>query len=311
MLTGPTREQEITSAMELSLESPELRLMDERLRTLGIGDTQAPGVLDPVRAAGRDPGITALKKRLSLGDDDVTLERWLLLQSMKRNLTRVPSLPVPDAVKQLLWDEFAFMSAPDAGSLRHFRYHAPRFATMARQVLLRRFPAGLFNFEESGVSRRWLLRMPWRDLMSVLRMTATAFGGFDSMLVPHLNARRKSPWLTETAANRSYYLMAETLETQPHLRGIAGSSWFRSPTIVEVAPHLAWVNRVFLENGGFITTVGPADENSGVFFKCPRRRAMYEAGTFRPLLGLALWPRDAVLAWKRAHPEFAPRPRFV
>ena len=311
MLTGLTREQEISSAIELSLESPELGVIDDRLRALGIGGAQAPGLLEGVREAGRDPGITALKKRLALGDDDVTLERWLLLQSMKRNLTRVPSLAVPDAVKELIWEEFAFMTTPDAGSLRHFRYHAPRFAAVAGQVLLRRLPAGLFSFEESGVPRRWFLRMPPRDLMPVLRMIATAFGGFDSMLVPHLNARRKSPWLTETAANRSYYLMAQTLEAQPHLRGIAGSSWFRAPAIVEVAPHLAWVNRVFRENGGFITTIGPADENSGVFFNCPQRRAMYDAGTFRPLVGLALWPRDAVLAWKRAHPEFAPRPRLV
>jgi hypothetical protein len=299
------RIDQLVDTIQAALDDGAFRQLEARLSGLGIDDDDAGSLLESVHVAGRDRRLAALKTQLSLGDEDVTLERWLLLQAMRTRAPRVAALPVPDTVKELLLDEFAFMTQPDEHSLRHFRFHRPRFPAMAKQALLRRFPAGLFHWEESGVPRRWLLRIPWRDLPRALRTIGAEMGGFRPLLVPHLNARRRSPWLTETAANRSYYLMAEALDGQPHLRGVAGASWFRAPGIVEVAPHLAWVNKVFVENGGFVTTIGPADENSGVFANSPQRRALYEAGTFRPLIGLALWPRDAMLAWKHAHPEFA------
>jgi hypothetical protein len=296
----------LVDTIQTALHDESFRQLEARLSALGVKDTDAATLLENVHVAGRDPRLAALKAQLSFGDDDVTLERWLLLQAMRTRAPRVAALNVSDTVKNLLLDEFAFMIDPDEPSLRHFRFHRPRFPAMAKQALLRRFPAGLFHWEESGVPRRWLLRIPWRDLPGALRTIGSELGGFRPLLVPHLNARRRSPWLTETAAHRSYYLMAEALAAQPHLRGVAGASWFRAPGIVEVAPHLAWVNKVFVENGGFVTTIGPADENSGVFANSPQRRALYEAGKFRPLIGLALWPRDAMLAWKQAHPEFAP-----
>jgi hypothetical protein len=297
---------ELTQGIDMELERPELRDLGARLHSAGVNGCDAATLLGEVHSAGRAVRIGALKAQLSLPPRDTAVERWLLLHAMKASMPRLSVLPVPGTVKQLLLEEFAYMIRPDEGSLHYFQAHRPRFAAMAKQALLRRFPAGLFQWEESGIPRRWLLRIPWRDLPRAARMMAGELGGLSPLLVPHLNARRKSPWLTETAANRSYFLMAEALETQPHVRGIAGASWFRAPGIVEIAPHLAWVNRVFLENGGFVTTVGPADASSGVFANNPQRRALYDEGRFKPMLGLALWPRDAVLTWKRAHPEFAP-----
>ena len=277
-----------------------------RLAAAGVHPRDAAGLLDDVVLVGRQPRIAALKERLGLAAADVTLERWLLLQAILQHAPRVEAQPVPDTVKRLLCDEWEYIATPDPDLLRHFRQDHPRFVAMAKTALLRRFPAGLFQWEVGGLERRWLLRMPWRDLPRVVR-TIAVMQGVDRMLMPHLNARRKSPWLTETAANRSYYLMAQTLERRPELRGICAASWFRSPQIVEVAPHLAWVNRVFLDNGGVVTTVGPADANSGVFANNPQRKALYEAGKFTPLIGLNIWPRDAAIAWMRKHPEFAPK----
>jgi hypothetical protein len=300
------RVSELKESIEGELDRPDFHALGERLRGVGVGPADAANLLAAVKAAGRDPHIAALKGRLGRTDDDVAIERWLLLHVMKDAVRALAQRPLPPAVRTLLLDEFAFMTRPDAAALPWFRFHRARFAGMAKLALLRRFPAGLFHWEESGIPRRWLLRIPWRDLPRAARVIARDVGGFGPLVVPHLNPRRKSPWLTETAANRSYYLMAEAIELQPELRGISGASWFRAPRIVDVAPHLAWVNTVFLENGGFVTTVGPADEHSGVFANSPQRRALYDQGTFTPLVGLAIWPRDAVLEWKRAHPEFAP-----
>jgi hypothetical protein len=266
----------------------------------------AAALLADVYVAGAQPRLAALRQRLGVAPTDVGVERSLLLHAMRDCASRIPGLAVADTVKHLLCTEWEYIATPDDDSSRHFRQDHPRFAAMAKLATLRRMPAGLFHWEVGGIERRGLLRMPWRDLPRVLRAVA-AMGGFDRMLTPHLNARRTSPWLTETAANRSYYLMAQALEVAPHLRGICANSWFRAPQIVEVAPHLSWVNRVFLENGGVVTTIGPAGEDSGVFANSPQRRAMYRAGTFTPLVGLNIWPREAAIAWMRAHPEYAPR----
>ena len=288
------------------LAEPAFQQAGERLAAVGVQPRDAVALLDDVILVGPQPRLIALKERAAWSPSDVTLERWLLLHAMRESAPRVATAPVADTVKRLLCDEWDYIVTPDPGLLRHFRQDHPRFVAMAKMALLRRFPAGLFHWEVGGIERRWLLRMPWRDLPRVLR-AVTAMKGFDRMLMPHLNARRKSPWLTETAANRSYYLMAQALERMPAMRGICAASWFRSPAIVEVAPHLAWVNRVFVDNGGVVTTVGPADANSGVFANNPQRRALYEAGKFRPLVGLNIWPREAALAWMHAHPEYGPK----
>jgi hypothetical protein len=177
---------------------------------------------------------------------------------------------------------------------------------MARIATLRRFPAGLFQWEESGIPRRYLLQVPWRDLPALAAVIVARLGGLAPLFVPHLNARRRTPWLLERSANRSYYLMAEAMEQQRHIRGILGVSWFRAPDIAGTTPHLSWVNKVVLEHGGFVTTVGPAGEDSGVFANSARRRELYQRGEFTPMIGMAIWPRAAVLDWKRSHPELGP-----
>ena len=75
---------------------------------------------------------------------------------------------------------------------------------------------------------------------------------------PHLNAHRKNRWvLTEDESNRSYYRMAQSLVRQPHVKGLVASSWLHSSDTFVVSPHLAWMNRTFLENGGLVVRDGP------------------------------------------------------
>ena len=99
--------------------------------------------------------------------------------------------------------------------------------------------------------------------------------------------------------------MACSMELQPDIKGLVASSWFRSPDTHRVSPHLAWVNTVVVENGGFAAVRGKADPNCGVFVRSQTRRQLYERGEFTPTIGLVLWPRKAMLRWAAAHPELA------
>jgi hypothetical protein len=111
--------------------------------------------------------------------------------------------------------------------------------------------------------------------------------------------------LLERDSNRAYYRMAQAMSRQPHVKGLVASSWLHSPDTMTASPHLTGLNRVFLENRALVTTMGPANPESGVFYRSPERRRLFDEGRFTPTTGLVLWPRADMLAWARAHPELA------
>jgi hypothetical protein len=142
-----------------------------------------------------------------------------------------------------------------------------------------------------------------RNIPGTLSFVLLRMKGFGPVFFSHLNWRRPEVALSELEANRSYYRMAKALELQPHIKGFGACSWFRSPGTHRVSPHLTWLSRVFLENGGLVVEAGPDDPNGGVLYRSTTRRRLFEHGEFRPTKGLAMWPREAMIAWAAAHPE--------
>jgi len=59
------------------------------------------------------------------------------------------------------------------------------------------------------------------------------------------------------------------------------------------------INRELLEYGALYTTLGPAAEDAGFLTGDRRRIARYQSGEWRPLRGLLLAPRAAMIAWAR------------
>lgn len=102
---------------------------------------------------------------------------------------------------------------------------------------------------------------------------------------------------------------------QPEIKGLITASWLHSPDTFAVSPHLKWLNDVFLQNGGYVFPLGPADIDGGVLHRSPERQQAYEAGTFKPTEALVIWPRQAMLAWAAGHEELrddrTARPRVL
>lgn len=156
----------------------------------------------------------------------------------------------------------------------------------------RRFCAGTFHWEECGLRRSWLAKVPSRDWVGLGRVFLK-MGGLGPMMFPHLNPRRSSPRIAEPRLSLSLAAFAESIERRPDLRGLAAASWLRSPDTHRVSPRLAAVNAPILADGGFVTTVGRAPED--VFARSATRKRLYEEGTFMPTIGLVLWPRADML----------------
>ena len=254
-----------------------------------------------------DQNLRALKQRLVPREivDDGSLERFLLLQAAVQALPKLAALPAGTSVMGLFCDAFEHLNRPIELDRKLFRTGSARFKAMCKMVTLRRFPAGEFDWEVSGIPRSWLLEVDRRDLPRMLATIAFRLGGFAPTLVSHLGLFRPTRSMSRAENDRSLYRIAEAMARQPRIRGWSGSSWMRSPETHRISPNLAWINETILENGGMVTNIGPADPDGGIFARSEARRQAYEAGDFKPKNGLAIWPRREMLAWAAQHPELA------
>ena len=234
--------------------------------------------------------------------DETDLAHALLLAASLQALSRVPSLPVSDAVKELFVEEFLFYAAPPAAWRARFRFSDVRFQEMGRIATLQRFPAGQYHWELAAFPRSWLPRVAQR--WAAVTRAFLPMKGFGPLFELHLNDRRKNRvMLLEKETALSCYRAARSLELQPAVKGIMTSSWFYCVSTGVVTPHLAWLRRFFLEAGAVALDLGEAPADAGFLVGSPDRRRLYEEGKYRPQLTCMLWPRRSVLQWAELHAE--------
>lgn len=231
-------------------------------------------------------------------------ERYAVLLAALHSVTKLAALSVPNDVIQLLLREFASLTVPRESELDWFDAGGRSFVAICKLVTLRRFPGGQFHWEVEGLERSSFLRVKGLDRVRVAG-AVLRLGGVSPMFVPHM-PWRKQLVLLERQQLLSYYRMAEAMRRQPQIRGLVAESWIHSPDLPHVSPHLAWVNRVFHEWGGLVVRSGPAEPLSGVFEGGGLRKRLADEGKFSPTVGLAIWPRRAMLRWAAHYARTAP-----
>jgi hypothetical protein len=253
------------------------------------------------------PRLAALKETLARAGfpvADGAFERFLIVSAAHDSIDRLAALPVDQRVRDLFCQNFQMYAVMPAKLPEPFDLTRASFVAMARIAALTRFPAGQLDWEVSGIPRSWLMKVPFRALPRLVSSILFELRGFQPAFFSHINPnRRNQTTLLERESLRSYHRMARSMERQPAIKGLITASWLHSPDTFAVSPHLAWLNKVFLENGGHVVALGPAAIESGVLHRSPERQQAYEAGTFTPTEGLVIWPRAAMLAWARGHEE--------
>jgi hypothetical protein len=233
-------------------------------------------------------------------DPDRAFERFLLTSVARESLDKLDAMPVTGDVKSLCRKAFARFADPQQG----YDVGTSNFGAYCKIASLRRFPAGQFDWERSGLPRSWIPKIrPLRTLRATMGFAAFQMRGFGPLFFFHMGTGGRNYALIEREAQRSYHRMARSLELQPDVHGVMTASWLFSPDTFAISPHLAWLNRTFQENGALLATIGADDPSSGVLHRSPERRRAYEAGTWKPTIGLVIWPRGEMLAWARRHPE--------
>jgi hypothetical protein len=286
-------------------ESGDLRPLWRAWRTGDPELAEARALLPSLRDAG--PALTRLARlKQSLAESglpvgDGAFERFLVVSAAAEATGRVDTLPVDSRVKELLLRNFDMYAA---GSVREpFDLACASFVAMGRIATLSRFPAGQLDWVVSGIPRSWLFRARRHAVPRFVRSLAD-LRGFGPAFFSHLNPnRRNQTVLLERESLRSYHRMARSMELQPWIRGFVTASWLHSPDTAAVSPHLAWLNDVFLQNGGFVVPLGKVDVDCGVLHRSPERQRAYDEGRFTPTEGLVIWPRRSMLAWAQGHGE--------
>ena len=299
-----------TNICRQALFEPGMQRIQEALRGQGQGPARLVLLVQAVSEAPATHDPLARLKDAAGGEetsDARSFERLLLLTAATETLSRLSHAPVSDDVRALICDEFRFYASDPGEHAARFEIGTASFTAMCKTATLRRFPGGQFDWEVGGIRRSDIAHVSPARLLQTVTFAALRMRGLHPVFFSHLNWRRANRSLLETEANRSYYRMAQSMRLQPAIKGFAACSWFRSPGVHRVSPNLAWLSRVFLDNGGYVVEAGPDSPDGGVLHRSRTRRALYEAGKFKPTKGLVMWPRDAMIAWAAAHPEFGAR----
>ena len=288
-------------------EAGEVGEVAQALRSRGYREQDCATVVERVGAipdAARQ--VAALREVLgSAICRDAALERLLLLEALRRQAPRLRRLRLGEGMLRCLADELRFLAAPPSMDCAQLLAPSSGFVSMAMVVTGRRFPAGQLHVERSGIPLSWLLRLSPRSGARTIAFLARHLQGCGPLFFQHLAWRRRNRFsILEREQNRSYFRIAQSLALNPELKGLATESWLHSPDTFAVSPHLAWLNKPFLEHGGMVTVIGPASSSSGVLAKSAQRKRLYDEGKFHPTTALVVWPRAAILDWATSHPEF-------
>jgi hypothetical protein len=232
-----------------------------------------------------------------LGDDEPLLGRWLLAHGALETLDKIRQLPVVAEVGRLICSHHRRIAQLALGNDAIYRPRSREFREMAEVALLRRFIAGQLHWNISGITRSRVFQMSWGDATRTMATVAQA-GGWFPYFEAHLSARG-APLLIEAEYKRCYLRMAQSMELQPGIRGVMGTSWLHAEETIRISPHLEWLNTLFLDNGGVVVHVGPASEDSGFLVGSNQRRQFYETGAYKPRNAMFVWPREAFLNWAR------------
>lgn len=229
------------------------------------------------------------------GGSQALLGRWILALAALRSLRLLAEAPVVAEVREQIARTYRMIAETGREDDEIFIPPSREFRETAEIALLRRFVAGQLHWKISGIPRSWLLRMNSRDALRTLG-AVWRMGSWAPCFEAHLPSR-SSPFLIESEYRRCYVRMARSMELQPDIRGIIGSSWLHSEETMRFSPHLNWINRLFLDNGGLLVHLGPASPESGFLVGSEQRRQSYNSGAYRPREAMFIWPRDKFLQW--------------
>jgi hypothetical protein len=124
-----------------------------------------------------------------------------------------------------------------------------------------------------------------------------ASGGWGRWYSNHLDLRAMKEFTPE-GWTASFARIAELLEQNPSVRGVAGVAWFYDPQLARVSPRLSYIGQTPVRHGAFLVRMKTASHDiENALARSPARKKLYERGEYSPACYLIGWPRRELLEW--------------
>lgn len=207
---------------------------------------------------------------------------------------------IPDSISKYAQREHSrileqLLQLPD----EHFRWENDEFVKDFSLCNLRLLPAGAQVIECSGIPKAWILR-PSRQMPGHLTFVLGKIRGFAPLLEIHthkanLDEFNKDGW------DRCYVRIGDFLELNPQILGVQGGSWFYDPKLATISPNLAYLQDVPLRHGARLVYIRDEGSDSSALAKSGKRKALFEAGRYRPAAYAMIWGREDLIAFAKAN----------
>lgn len=226
--------------------------------------------------------------------------RLLLVWLIGRSATRIADTAMSSRGRELTErfqrDILNQASSPRPGYYLHSNDQFSKDLGVCRLRLLPCGPELLDTY--AGVRRSMLLR---GGLFQFAR-GALLFGrarGFKPFYDLHFD-RRLLGEFNEAGYDHCYFRVSELLERNPEIKGLSCSSWWYDPQVESISPELAFLRRRPADNGAMFFYFGTSQQVIEAATKfSPKRRALYDEGSYRPANYIIVWLRRDLLDWAR------------
>ena len=149
----------------------------------------------------------------------------------------------------------------------------------------------------SGIPRSILWRNDLQQFVHCIRFFLLKGSGFRPWYESHWD-RRLIRSFTPQDYEQCYLRIAELLELNPAIKGMAGFSWWFDPALESISPNLTFLRKVPLDNGAQLFRAGTnADATRAAIHLSAERRQLYDSGKYLPTIYLLAWARKDMLEW--------------
>ncbi|MGX4641053.1 hypothetical protein [Massilia sp. SYSU DXS3249] len=225
-----------------------------------------------------------------------------LLAAVRASMASERLARLPARVRAHQLRQFARLALHDERFLPHCRLEADVFLKEFGLATLRLYAGASSVIDPySGVGRSLM----WKAGLARLPARALFFlraGGFKPYFEVHVN-KLYTDEFNEEGRNECYRCCAELYALHPDNLGMFAGSWFYDPAIARVSPRLAYLREVPVAGGARCMLDSHNDQAvANATATSATRRALVEAGRYRPASYALVWPRRAQIAWARRHP---------
>jgi hypothetical protein len=237
------------------------------------------------------------------GDHILGLYHQLILVNLiliARN--KLEKMDYPQDIKDLYDSNFEriMKEIESRNQIGSYNYAHDKFRKNLALCSLRMIPAGAAKIHLSGISRRFIFKKGFAQLIKILTFVLFELGGFSPLFEMHSDSN--DPELlsdfNENGRVKFYKRVSLLLKTQQDVKGIFGSSWFYDPKLEIISPRLAYLSRIPTANGGKLFYMGSDSQCiKDATLKSPTRRKLYEENKYMPTNYLLVWSRKKLISW--------------